>query len=431
MTTRALLFASLAVALPAFASAQTTVTHVAGVTVVSQPDPSAALTGVEFTIAAGLDRERLPQDGLAALVARTILETPSEGGVPLSDAIAAHGGSVTFTIAAHDVRFYVEALASDAPTDLALFARAVAAPDFSPATVRAARDALVHDIAGRQQEPLDVGFEMLDFAQADGGNAGLPCFGTPATLYALAPSDANAFYGTYYRRGGSSISGAGRIDALGATGLAAFATMLPAGSTAVVKTATTPLRGSGHELVARRSIGAPWLIVRYGAPSLGSADYGPMLVLAAFLQRTLADVAEVPGTITPTLASQAVGATYAFDRMPGELDLYVDGALDNDPNRMFGTALSVVNLLAATRLQGSIDQFKTIAAGDFAARHATVEQRARLAGLFARQTGSAEYLEVTMRAIEATTPADLQRVARRYLANPTIALVLPRAAVQN
>ncbi len=427
MIARVLLLTVFAAALPGLASAQArpSVSHVAGVTVVSQPDPSTALAGVEVTVAAGLDREQLQQDGLAALVAQSILETPSEDGAPLSDAIAARGGSVKFTMEAHDVRFYVEALAVDAPAVLALFERAAAAPDFSSATVRAARDALVSKIAGRQQEPLEVGIEMLDLAQADGANSGLPLFGTPMSLVQLAPADANAFYRTYYRRGGASISAVGQVDALGS--LVSLATMLPAGTTLAVKTATTPLRGNGRELVARRSIGAPWLVVRYGAPQLDSGDYGPMLVLSAFLQRTLGDISEVPGTITPTLASQAVGAMYDFDGTPGQLVVYVDGAIDNDPNRIFQTALSVVNLLGATRLQGSIDQFKTTAAGDFTERASTLEDRAWLADVFARRTGSADYLGATLRAIARTTPADLQRVARRYLENPTIALVLPRA----
>ncbi|HEY9086403.1 MAG TPA: insulinase family protein [Candidatus Tyrphobacter sp.] len=434
MISRALLLVAFALALPlpVWAQSGALVTHAAGVTLVSQSDSSAALVGVEFTIAAGLDRERLRQDGLAALVAQSVLETPSAGGVSLSDAIAAHGGSVAFTMEAHDVRFYVEALATDAPAVLALFERAAASPDFSAATVRAARDALMREIAGSQQEPLQVGIEMLDFAQANGGNSGLPLFGTPASLVQLAPADASAFYRTYYRRGGSSISAVGRVDALGARALESFATMLPVGATAAVKTVTTPLHGNGHELVARRSISAPWLVVRYGAPSLGNADYGPMLVLAAFLQRTLSDIGEIPGTITPTLASRAVGAEYNFDRVPGELVLYVDGAIDSDPNRTFGAALSVVNILSATRLQGSIAQFKTIAAGDFATRASTLEARAWLGGAFTRRTGSADYLRVTLRAIAATTPGDLQRVARRYLASPTIALVLPRTTtVQN
>lgn len=432
MRGRAVALAALVAALPIAAGAQpgAAVTHVGGVTIVSQPDPSAALVGIEFLIPAGLDRQTLAQSGLAALVAQSIVESPNAAGASLESAITARGGSVRFTIEPNDVRFYVEALAQDAPAVLALFTHALAAPDFSRTTVAAARDVLLRRIAGQQQQPLVVGIEMLDFARADGGNSGLPLFGIPASLAQLGPDDASAFYRTYYRRGGSSISAVGRIDALPAEALRGLAAVLPEGRTDAVRTAVTPLNATAQELVARRSIPAPWLVASYAAPQLDSADYGPMLVLAAFLQRTLGDIAEVPGTISPTLASHAVGTVYSFDASPASLVIYVDGGI-GDANRTFGTTLSVVNLLSTTNLQGSIDQFKAIAAGNFAERASTLEMRAWLGGVFARRTGSADYLEATLRAIAATTPADLQRVARRYLGHPTIALVLPRGTSQN
>ncbi len=412
---------------PIVAVAQTAgVCTVAGVTIVSQPDPTASLTGVEFTVAAGLDRQRLAQSGLAALVAQSILETPSSGGKPLANAIAEHGGSVRFVVEPRDVRFYVEALAADAPRVIGLFVQALAAPDLSPATLHAARDALIEKFAHAQLQPLEVGLDMLNLARANGANSGMPLLGTPASLMQLTAPDARSFYRAYYTRGGSSISGVGRIDSLGAQGLGAFATVLRSGTSRAVKTVTKPLVGKTRQLIARRAVSAPWLIVGYAAPTVGSADYGPMLVLSAFLQRTLGDIAEVPGTISPSLAAQAVGTVYDFNRAPASLYVYVDGAI-GDPSQSFGTALALVRLLGRKPIEGSIDQFKTIAIGNFEERASTLEARAWLGGLFARHTGSADYLDATIRAIEATTPTDLQRVAHRYLGNPTIALVLPRS----
>ena len=415
----------------AWGQSNAVVSHANGTTIVVQQDSNATLVGVELSVQAGLDRQTLAQNGLAALVAQSILETPVGGGLSMEDAIAAKGGSVHFTVEPSDVRFYVETVSGQGPDVLGLFMRALAAPDFSAGTVRAARNELVRSIANSQQEPLSVGIEMLDLSQVNGANSGLPLLGTPASLFQLGPSDASAFYRAYYLRGGSSVSAVGRVDAIGTQTLQRLALALPSGSTHPVAMSIAPLHGSNHQLVAHRDISAPWLVVQYTAPTLDSPDYGPMLVLSAFLQRTLGDIVEIPGTISPTLASHAVGTLYAFDRAPASLVLYVDGGI-GDPNRTFGTALSVVNLLSGTKLQGSIDEFKSIAAGDFADRAVTLESQAWLGGAFARRTGSADYLSATLRAIAATTPADLQRVARRYLGNPTIALVLPRSgALQN
>ena len=108
-----------------------TLANVGGTTVVQQSDSAASLAGIALVVRAGLDRETMKQNGVAALVAQTILLTPvGSPAMSLQDAIAARGGSVRFTIDPSDVRFYIEALAGDAPAVLDLFRTALAAPDF-------------------------------------------------------------------------------------------------------------------------------------------------------------------------------------------------------------------------------------------------------------------------------------------------------------
>ena len=42
----------------------------------------------------------------------------------------------------------------------------------------------------------------------------------------------------------------------------------------------------------------------------------PMLVLSAFVRRTLTELVQVPGAVSPTFTSSAVGADYSYDRAP-------------------------------------------------------------------------------------------------------------------
>jgi predicted Zn-dependent peptidase len=400
---------------------------VAGATVVQQADTATSLMGVTLIVRAGLDRQTMKQNGLAALVAETILRTPvGTPAMPLEDAIAARGGSIHFTIDPSDVRFYVESLADDAPAVLDLLRAALATPSFSPETVRDARSSLTRLIAANQQVALQVGLDMLYAASSPQANTGLPELGTPASLAELLPEDAAAFYRAYYRRGGALVSAAGRLDALPAGALASLAAALPPGNTSAVTVHVATLGGTTHEIVAHRDISSPWLIAQYPAPRVDSQDFGPMLVLAAFLRRTISDIAQVPGVVSPTFASRSVGAVYVYDRAPAGLVIYVNGGLIGNPSRAFATALSVVNVLAATPLQGSIDEFKAVAAGDFADGATTLETRTWLAAVFSRESTSPDFINRGLAAISATTSADVQRVARKYLGNPTIALVLPR-----
>lgn len=409
---------------------------VAGATIVRQADSAASLVGVAFVVRAGLDRQTLRENGLAALVAQTIVRTPvspqtNAPAMPLEDAIASRGGSIRFTVDPSDVRFYIEALAADAPAVLDLFRRAVAAPDFSPATVREARAALIREIAQTQQIALQVGLDMLNAASSPQANLGLPELGTPNSLSQFFSGDVRGFYQRYYRRGGALVSAAGRLDTLPPDALTALASALPEGTTVPVTVRLPALNGATHEIVAHRDIAAPWLIAQYPAPKVDSRDFGPMLVLAAFIRRTLSDIAQVPGVVSPTFASRSVGAVYAYDRAPATLVLYVNGGLEGNPSRAFATALSVVNVLAATRLQGSIEEFKAEAAGDFANDATTLETRAWLAAVFSSENSSPDFINRALAAISATTPDDVQRVARTYLGNPMIALVLPRGANLN
>lgn len=404
---------------------------VGGATIVRQLDDAAPLTGVTLIVRAGLDRQTMKQNGLAALVAETIMRTPvalgqAQGAAPLEDAIAARGGSVHFTVDPGDVRFYVEALPADAADAVALLRSAIANPDFSPSTVRDARAELIREIGRVQQIALQVGLDMLNAASTRQANAGLPELGTPASQAQFFSADARAFYRAYYRRGGALVSAAGRIDTLGPASLAGLAEALPAGTTLPVTVRVIPLSGATHEIVAHRDISSPWLIAQYPAPNVESRDFGPMLVLAAFVRRTLSDIAQVPGVVSPTFASRSVGTLYAYDRAPATLVLYVNGGLIGNPTRAFATALSVVGVLAATRLQGSIEEFKAEAAGEFANDATTLETRTWLAAVFSRDSASPDFINRALAAIASTTPDDVQRVARSYLGNPTIALVLPR-----
>lgn len=402
-----------------------------GATVVQQTDAAAALTGVTIVVRAGLDRQTMRQNGLAALTAETILRTPvtdSAGRqMALDEATAIRGGSIRFTVDPGDVRFYVEALAADAPAVLDMFRSALVHPDFSAATVRDARMQLTTQIAANQQVALDVGLDMLNAASSVQANTGFPELGTPASLAQFVPDDAQRFYRDYYRRGGVLVSAAGRLDLLDPNALAVLGAALPEGSTTPVSVSVPRLSGSSRELVAHRDISSPWLIAQYPAPVVSSRDFGPMLVLAAFLRRTISDIAQVPGVVTPTFASRSVGAVYVYDRVPSSLVLYVNGGLGGSPSRTFETALSVVNVLAGTRLQGSIEEFKAVAAGDFANDATTLETRTWLAAVFAGESSSPDFINRGLASIAATQAADVQRVARTYLASPTIALVLPRS----
>ncbi|MGD1066701.1 MAG: hypothetical protein ABR975_07775, partial [Vulcanimicrobiaceae bacterium] len=132
--------------LGAQAAPATDVVDLGGTRAYVHTDATVALTGVELFVRGGLDRESDHQNGAAALVAETVLQTPVDG-VPLVEAVDGRGGSLTFAVATQYVRFYLEAQPENIAPLADLVARALHAPSFDPTTLAAARSELGDRIA--------------------------------------------------------------------------------------------------------------------------------------------------------------------------------------------------------------------------------------------------------------------------------------------
>ncbi len=396
------------------------------ITVVQQPDPSAQLVGTELLLQAGLDRQSPAQNGLAALTAETILHTPVSGGGSLQDAVSAAGGSITYVVEPRHVRFYLETLTRPFAGAFAMVHDALVHPDFSAATLDAARASLYRKIQHNQRLALTVGIDMLNRAFYQDSDAGLPPLGIPQTLATFGPNDVRAFYSAHYRSGDAVVSAIGDIAGAGGADFSRVVDGLPAGVSPAVPVHIARLPSSSQQLIARRDVPVPWLIAQYPAPDMRSREFGAMLVLTAFMQRTLADVSEVPAIATRGPVQRGVGAYYNFDTTPANVVIYVDGGL-GDPTRTFATALTVVNVLGHAKLAGDLSEMKAFAAGRLLEDTQTMQDRAWLAAVFASRHAGGDYVAAITNAINATSAADLQRVAAQYLGSPTIALVLPRA----
>ena len=403
------------------------VSSYSGVKIVTQNGAENPLIGVQLFIRAGLDRQTTHENGLAALVAQSIVQT-AVAGSPLRDAVLAQGGSISYIVDGRWVRFYIEGVSSNFGTGiLPLVEAALRAPDFSVSNVAAARGELQRRIAQEQKVPLEVGLQMLNTAFFTQSNAGLPQFGLSATLAGFTASQAAAFFAAQYRRGGALLSADGGLDQLPAGLLEGLVEALPVGSTQPAVVNTEKLAASSRRLVTHRDITAPWLVAQFRAPGLQSRDFGAMLVLASLLERTTAQVAENPSVTTRPFAARGVGTIYNFDENPASLVLYINGGF-GDPSRAFGTALAVIAVFARSNVAGDIASLKREAAGSYIEGMNTLDDRAWLAGVFALQNVSPDYVQRGLDAIAAVKAADLQRVARAYLDHPNVAVVLPRDA---
>jgi predicted Zn-dependent peptidase len=410
-----------ALAAPAGAATQrTTAIDLGGARGFVHADQGSPLAGVELIVRAGLDRQTAAQNGLAALVAETVLRTPS-GGVPLAAAVEGHGAGLSYSLGSQSVRFYLdgtpEAVAAAAP----LVAAALAAPAFDPATLAAARTELGDRIDDQESDPRLVGRAMLRTSYYRGG-AGLPVLGDRASLARLGPADAKAYYAAWYRRGDAVVAAVGRTgDATDAASRALVAA-LPAGSTPAVTIATRPFGVSARRIITHRDVGAPYVVLGFAAPPLGDRDFAAALVIRSLL----GSLFDRGGATTPPTIFRPIGTSYATDVAPAQLVLWINGARV-EPDVGLSAIGAVVKAAAAKPLTASVlGRYKETARGEWTLETVTLDRRACAIGDAVTHGLDADAGDDVAAAISRVTAADVQRVAKKYFQRFDVALILPR-----
>jgi zinc protease len=399
-----------------------------GVTqLIGETDADAPVSGVQIFVAAGLDRESASNNGVSALVAESILRTPVSTGdgpadtLPLRDAIESSGGSLTYTVDGRSVHYYLEGRSENLSTLVGLFGKALAAPDFSPATLAAARKALLARVGEFEGNALSVGIQMFRRSYYTTG-AGAPALGTAATLTRLSASDVTAFYRATYRRSAISSSAVGRLAPQLGEALKTLAMGLGDGPVSAVVERARPIPGQAPRIIAHRDVSAPWVVVGFAAPAPNSRDFGAMLVLESLLS----DAFERNSATTLGFLEKSVGAFYLYDSTPASLVVYVNGT-QVDPTLALRELLVVSRTLSVKPLgTTALHHFKTAAEGQFITDSVSLSDRSYLLGTFASQGLGSDSINAALSALEATTASDVQRVAKAYLQRYIVALVLPR-----
>lgn len=384
-------------------------------------DAGAPLAGVALVVRAGVDRETPAQNGLAALVAESILRGDA-GGRPLRDAIVARGGDLSYTVGTGSVRFYLEAPPSALPALAPLVARAIARPAFDAATVSAARGAVGERIDEQQKNPILVGLEAVRNAYYRDA-AGLPALGTKAALAGLDPAALRAFHDRWYVRGDAFVVAVGHTgvetDAAGRALVAA----LPAGTAPVApRLATKPFAAKPRRIVTRRDVFAPYVVAGFAAPALGDPDFATVLVVRSFL----AQIFEVPSATTLPGVRRAIGAIYGYDVAPAQLAVWINGARLDPTSGLTLLDRVIAGASARPLSEAVLQRYKTSAHGEWLLESLSLDDRsAAIANAVALGLDPDVAARVAQR-IDAVTPADVERAVKKWFAKYDVALVLPR-----
>ena len=391
----------------------------------AQVDVNASLAGVQIMLQGGLDRQSSQQNGFAALLGEVVAQTPvqsSEGPRPLRDAIAQTGANLTVSVEPQYVRYYVEGSPATIRGALALLGGALAAPDFSHATISRARRTLASRIIDANESPFGALSEMLRRSYYTGSGAGFAPLGSLAIVSNASSAALKKFWSDNYRSGGATIAAAGRVDADVARAAQAVVAQLPGGSPPSLTQRTLAPTDPPARIVTHRDVALPWIGVGFAAPAPGAKDFATMLVV----QSIMSTLGQTDSIVSRPALLRPINAIYQYDVNPSNFIIYASGT-------GIGTAagwreiFQATDVLAAKALDPAvIGRYRTLARGQFVIDNMTLEDRSALVGWVARMGLDPDYPNSVLASIDAVTPDDVQRVVKTYLQKYTFALVLPR-----
>ena len=396
-----------------------------GVIIASQPASYLPIVGVQVFVPAGLSQQPAAKAGVAGLTAALVLHTPVDGKLTLSQAVAASGGSISYTLDPGDTRYYLECSPEAFGRLLHGLRSALARPDLSQ--LSAQRAAAMERADGSTRNPLEAAYAMVRQVRYRGTGFSQPDQGTALSLASISPSDVQAFVN-------ASIHGDGTIVAMeGAVTQAMVDAASQEFQTLSAGTAAQPPAPSGvgrqHQVIAHRDIAAPWVAVAYAAPGQYSPDFATMLVIQAMLGSG-GDVHALSYASDELAPTDFVGAYYQYEANPGSMIVFLGGEDQNLDQSVRDLTLGIARLRGSALQASLIAEAKKKALGDYYLSVTRLDDLGWLLGRSAASPEGVAFENNVPQRIMSVTAADIQRVARRYLQNETIAIVLPQSAGQ-
>ena len=389
-----------------------------GVVVTSQLTTDTPLVGVQVFLPAGAANQSSDRAGVAAVTAAMVLQTPVERGTTLAEVGNTLGAAIAYTIDPQHTRFTIECKASDLPRLVGDFAAALKNPDAS--RFENARTTMLVAANSAIKNPALASYAMVRQAEFEGTAYGRPDTGSPSTLASLAPADASAFAAQYRHGPGTIVALTGNVtpDVSSAVSTA-FADFAP---TAAPRAPKPPTLKKTREVVAHRDVSAPWVAVGFAAPSQFSADFPAMLVIETLLGAG-GDVHAFSFGSDFASPEDFVGGYYQFESEPGIYVEFFNGAnvdrdlrnLEDELTRLRGTSLT----------SPLVERARTATLGEFLTSVTTLDDQSWLLGRSALSPSGVVFENSLPARIAAVGAADVQRVARKYFATETIAVVLP------
>lgn len=188
----------------------TTLTN--GVRVLTHAMPGLETLSLGLWVSAGSRHERPDQHGLSHFLEHMAFKgTGKRSARAIAEEIEGIGGEINAATGLDSTAFYARVLKGDAGVALGIIADIVLNSKFNRPDVMRERVVVQQEIAGTEDSPDDIGFELMQAVAYPEQPLGRSILGTKATVGKFEPADLRGFLAEHYTPESLVVSAAGAV----------------------------------------------------------------------------------------------------------------------------------------------------------------------------------------------------------------------------
>ena len=183
-----------------------------GLRVVTDHMAHLATTSLGVWVATGARHESEAENGISHLLEHMAFKgTQQRTARDIAEEIEALGGELNAATGHETTAYYARVLAGDEAAALAILADILQNPAFDLDELKREQEVIVQEIAGTQDSPEDLVFDLLHELAYPGQALGRPILGTPGRVQSFSAADLQRFLSANYHPGQMVISAAGGV----------------------------------------------------------------------------------------------------------------------------------------------------------------------------------------------------------------------------
>lgn len=396
-----------------------------GLTLLVRENPAAPVVAASLLVRMGTRWEDSETAGVANLLQHVMVKgTGRLSAQAVAEAVEEIGGSLTGSGEADFSELRGTALARHWKGLLALLAEVALAPHLAADEIEKERRVILTQIRNRGDLPFPLTFDALLAALYGPHPYGVPSTGRRESVERLDRPRLLAHYREHYRGPAMVLAVSGEVPAPAVVDeVGRLFAALPAGPVPADTPPPPPGPGGARRILERPAAQAQ-ILMGFLAPPLGHPDYPAVKVLNAVLGGGMA------GRLFTELRDRqglaySLGAVYPSRRDTSFLAVYMGTAGENVGAAERGLRREIERLRQEPVPPAEIGRAKAYLLGSLAMDRRTNARQAWYLAFFELAGVGHEFLDRYRQAVEAVTPEDLQRAARRYLARPTVTVLKP------